>query len=129
MSFPQKSGEAVIFQGQASAILVHNRANLISFDPISGEVLTLNHGKQLSVYARISEADDHLHFGTFAGMLSKVIYFIFGVILNALAVTGTYIFGMRVAKIGKSTPKPQSKFCSPLKIICYGVNGFLYSQW
>jgi len=108
--FPQRVGDGVVFQGQASAILVRPRANIISFDPISGGQLTLNRGEDLSLHARISEAADPLHFGTFAGFLSKIIYFIFGVILSILAVSGTYIYGMRVAKTCKTDPKPQARF-------------------
>ncbi|NRA53917.1 MAG: PepSY domain-containing protein [Gammaproteobacteria bacterium] len=110
--FPQHAGDGVLFQGQASAILVRARANMISFDPRSGEQLALNRGVDLSLHARISEAADPLHFGTFAGLPSKIIYFVFGVILSTLAVSGTYLYGMRIARVNKADPKPQAKFWS-----------------
>ena len=100
--FPFKAGQGVAFTGDAEAILVRPRANLISFDPETTDLLTLNKGVDLSVHARISEAADPIHFGTFAGMPSKVIYFIFGVLLSGLSLTGIYIFGMRVTKKPKS---------------------------
>ena len=103
--FPQKSGDAVIFQGQAQAILVRKRANAVSFDPVSGDVLSIYRGTELSTHARISEAADPLHFGTFAGLPSKILYFIFGLILSALAISGTYICGMRLARINRNEQK------------------------
>ena len=108
--FPQRNGDGVIFQGQADAILVRPRANMLSFDPISGEVLVKNQGLNLSIHARISEAADPLHFGTFAGFPSKVLYFIFGIVLSTLAISGTYIYGMRIARAPKSQPVSRAQF-------------------
>ena len=108
--FPQRNGDGVQLQGQAEAVLVRPRANMLSFDPISGEFLVKNQGQDLSLHARISEAADPLHFGTFAGLPSKLIYFIFGILLSTLAITGTYIYGMRIARVSKHDPKPRCQF-------------------
>ena len=105
--FPFRAGQGVAFTGSAEAALVRPRANLISFDPISGELLALNKGTELSIHARISEAADPLHFGYFAGMPTKVLYFLFGIILSALAISGVYIFAMRVM------PKPKEQNAKP----------------
>lgn len=105
--FPFRAGQGVAFTGSAEAVLVRPRANLISFDPISAELLTLNKGTELSVHARISEAADPLHFGYFAGMPTKILYFVFGIILSALAISGVYIFAMRVM------PKPKQQDVKP----------------
>lgn len=109
IQFPRKAGGSVVVQGQASAVLVRDRANAVSFDPITAELLMKNRGEDLSVHARISEAADPLHFGTFAGFPSKVVYFVFGVILSVLAVSGTYIYGMRIAKVSKAEARPRRK--------------------
>lgn len=101
--FPVKAGQGIAFTGSAQAVLVRPRANLISFDPISRERLAINKGMDLPLHARISEAADPLHFGYFAGMTTKVIYFIFGGGLSALALSGVYIFAMRVSE------KPKQK--------------------
>lgn len=95
--FPFRAGRGVAFTGSAEAVLVRPRANLISFDPVTGELLTINKGTELSLHARISEAADPLHFGYFAGMPTKILYFIFGIMLSAISITGIYIFGMRVS--------------------------------
>jgi len=108
--FPRRGGNGVIFQGQTDTILTRPRANMISFDPVSAQQLALNRGEDLSVHARISEAADPLHFGTFAGLPSKIIYFIFGAILSTLAVTGTYLYGLRITRVARDDPKPQAKF-------------------
>lgn len=97
--FPSRKNIPMIFQGQSSAILVRDRANLISFDPVTGEFLSKFRGEQLNATARITEAVDPLHFGTFAGLPSRIVYFIFGFLLSTLAVSGTYMFAMKTSRI------------------------------
>jgi uncharacterized iron-regulated membrane protein len=97
--FPSRKNSPMIVQGQSSAILVRDRANLISFDPMTGEFLSKFRGEQLNAVARITEAVDPLHFGTFAGLPSRILYFIFGILLSTLAVSGTYMFAMKTSRI------------------------------
>lgn len=110
IQFPRKGSMGLVFQGQAEAILVRPRANMVSYDPLTAQQLALNKGKDLSIHARISEASDPLHFGTFAGITSKLVYFVFGIVLSVLAVSGTYIYGMRIAKVSKQDETPRRKF-------------------
>lgn len=105
--FPQRKGQVVQFQGQASAILVRERANIATFDPVSNELLVMTRGEELSALTRVSEAADPLHFGTFGGLPTKLLYFVFGIVLSAMAITGVYIYGMRVAKVKRDTPAPR----------------------
>jgi uncharacterized iron-regulated membrane protein len=95
---PTRKNTPVVAQGQASALLVRDRANSIFFDPVSAEVLSSFRGEQLSIITRLGEAADPLHFGTFAGLTSKIIYFIFGVLLCILSIGGTYLYAMKIAR-------------------------------
>jgi uncharacterized iron-regulated membrane protein len=96
--FPSEYNSGVLFEGQADTLLVRDRANNMVFDPLTTQVLSVRLGEELSLHARISEAADPLHFGTFGGIASKLIYFIFGVIICALAIMGTYLYGLRVTR-------------------------------
>lgn len=89
--------EAVLFRGQAEAMLVRDRANHVAFDLYTGEHLSTRKAHQLNAHVRISEAADPLHFGTFWGLKSKILWFVFGIALTALIITGTYIYCLRVA--------------------------------
>jgi uncharacterized iron-regulated membrane protein len=100
---PIKKGRALIIEGQSTTVLVRDRANSVSFDPFTSEYLSHRVGEDQSLHVRISEAADPLHFGVFAGYYSKVIYFIFGLILSALAISGTYLYGLRSTKSYKKT--------------------------
>jgi uncharacterized iron-regulated membrane protein len=94
-------GEGGLFQIQGSsgrAILVRPRANVVWADPLTGSIDGAVDPSALSLHTRISEAADPLHFGTFGGYWTKTIWFVFGVILSALAVTGVVIYVLRIAK-------------------------------
>lgn len=96
IDFPGKFRQVVLFEGQGDELLVRDRANNIALDPLTNAVLSTRHADQLSLHARISEAADPLHFGYFGGFFTKVIYFMFGLVLSALAVVGTWIYALRV---------------------------------
>lgn len=96
---PSERRNAVIIQGQNDTLLVRDRANNVVFNPINGDVLSKRFAQEQSIHVRISEAADPLHFGVFLGISTKIIYFVFGVALSALAVSGTYLYGLRHAKL------------------------------
>ncbi|MET0532931.1 MAG: PepSY-associated TM helix domain-containing protein [Steroidobacter sp.] len=84
--------------GQADAVLVRDRVNGVWIDPASGEVLGVVKGETLSVHQRISEMADPLHFGTWGGMTTKVVWFLFGLVMTGLSVTGIMIYCVRLKK-------------------------------
>jgi len=99
--FAAKAHQPIIFEGQAATTLVRDRANNLAFDPRSGHWLSTRHGSELSLHLRISEAADPLHFGTWGGYPSKIIYFVFGLLLTTVAISGSYIYALRVTKVSR----------------------------
>jgi len=96
LRLPSATGGPFGIFGQADAILVRDRVNGVWLDPLSGAVLEVWKGETLSVHQRISEMADPLHFGTWGGMTTKIIWFIFGAMMTALAVTGVLIYSLRL---------------------------------
>lgn len=107
--FPSRKGQAITIEGQAKTALVRDRATNAVFDPVTGDLLSTRFAQNLSVHVRIAEAADPLHFGYFAGIYSKVIYFIFGIILSALSITGTYLYGLHYTRIRRDQQIPKTR--------------------
>lgn len=91
------SGRGLLIEGQAQAWLVRDRANAMGFDAAGTQVLGRRDARDLGVHHRISEMADPLHFGTFGGLATQLLWFVFGLALTGLSVTGVYLYGLRVA--------------------------------
>jgi uncharacterized iron-regulated membrane protein len=59
-------------------------------------VMEVVRGEELSLHQRISEAADPLHFGTWGGLSTRIIWFLCGAALTGLAVTGVLIYALRL---------------------------------
>lgn len=94
----RQDGAVVLLQGQATAVLVRPRANQLAFGLASGELINYRRGDDLGLHLRISEAADPLHFGTLGGTTTRYIWFVFGVMLSTLSISGVYLYGLRVMR-------------------------------
>ena len=82
--------------GNLSAMLVRQRANVVYIDPSDGSVLGSAQGEDLSAMGRISEAADPLHFGYFGGIFTRVMWFVLGLGMVAMSITGVIIYAKRI---------------------------------
>lgn len=97
VSLPWSDGEPVTVQGEWQAWLVRERTNAAFIDPVSGRLLGLRVAHRLPATERWVHTADPLHFGNFAGLTGKVLWFGFGLMLTGLAVSGSIIHGKRLA--------------------------------
>lgn len=81
----------VEMQGQDGSYLVRHRAAKVWIDAYSGRALAIQRPAELSAYDRWIDTADPLHFGDFGGLWSKAIWFVFGLGLSALSLTGAYL--------------------------------------
>jgi len=92
-------GETLIIEGDLTANLVRPRANSVYLNSSTLEIIGSSKGEELGLHNRISEAADPLHFGYFGGLISKTIWFLVGMCMTALSVTGFMIYVTRLGRI------------------------------
>ena len=89
---------AFVFEGEKTSWLVRPRANAVHVDAIDSRIMLVSDARTLGVHQRISEMADPLHFGTFAGYWSKLPWFLFGLLMTGLALSGVAIYGLRIGR-------------------------------
>ncbi|WP_147253071.1 PepSY domain-containing protein [Thalassospira profundimaris] len=99
--YPNRGGYFYVI-GQSDDVLVRDRANKIYLDPQTGAVVFNQHADDLSAYWRWSDMADPLHFGTFGGVTSKIIWFVFGLVLSGLALSGAWLHLKKRQRSGKT---------------------------
>ncbi len=98
MLFPREASPYLELHGDHEALLVRSRANAVWIDPASSRVLLTTDGRDMGLHQRIGEMADPLHFGNFGGYWTKVPWFLFGLALTGLAVSGAAIYSLRIAR-------------------------------
>lgn len=96
--FPSSPTGNLRIEGQTKALLVRDRANTVYIDPETLRVIGSFTAEDLSLHQRVAEMADPLHFGTWSGFAIRIVWFVFGLVLTGLSITGVYIYGLRVVR-------------------------------
>lgn len=89
-------GNVLYLEGQADAWLVRDRANYLMIDTGTGTPLRRQDIRSVGWPERWVDTADPLHFGNFAGLPLKVVWFVFGLALSGLCLTGAYLHAKRL---------------------------------
>lgn len=98
LALPQRADDPLVFTGQAEAWLVRDRANRILIDPLTNTVLDVQRAEALSLWQRWIATADPLHFGTFAGLASKLVWFAAGLLLCGGILSGLVSAWLRLQR-------------------------------
>lgn len=98
VSLPNENNPLLQMQGDFKAVLVRHRSNAVWVDPATNEVLLKTDGRDMSLHQRIGEMADPLHFGYFGGYWTKVPWFLFGLLMTGLSISGAAIYSLRLVR-------------------------------
>ncbi len=93
---PRNQTSPIYVGGYADALLSRPRANAVYIDPVSGDVLNVITTKGASALLNWVDMADSLHFGNFAGLVVKLIWLVFGVLLCMMSASGIVVFVKRI---------------------------------
>lgn len=96
IQFAQMQNQAVTVLGRMKDPIVRQRANRVFINPVSGEVIRAQKSTELGWVAYINEIADPLHFGTFGSVWTKAIWFLFGLVMVCIALSGVWLSWQRL---------------------------------
>ncbi|HKY82574.1 MAG TPA: PepSY-associated TM helix domain-containing protein, partial [Sphingobium sp.] len=89
--------------GQDGAWLVRDRGARVWLDARNGSTIAIRRAAQMRPLHRWIDTADPLHFGNFAGIWSKILWFLFGIGLSGICLTGVYLQAKRQQRHSTAT--------------------------
>lgn len=93
---------AIMVDGTVGNPIVRKRANRVFLDPVSLEVIHVARDRDLGWVQWINQIVDPLHFGNFGGLPVKLIWFVFGLFMTGLSISGVWLTWRRLRLNGAS---------------------------
>lgn len=118
IALPAAPGRPLVLTGPADAWVVRDRANRVAVDPASGAILEIRPATALGAYDRWVQTADPLHFGTFGGLASRVVWCLAGLALSGGILAGLYGAWLRLdAPAGRRQATGRSRGYRRLSVI------------
>ncbi|SLN75908.1 PepSY-associated TM helix domain-containing protein [Ruegeria meonggei] len=105
---PNRTTDGIKFQGRTDALLAEAKANSVTVDPTTFQVLGAFSAGDLSLWSRVTAMIHPLHFGQWGGFASRVLWLIFGVLSTGAALFGALVYASRVLPPAPSGAAPSS---------------------
>ena len=125
---PSGPNDALYLTGKSEASLVRNRANRVYLHPTTYEVLQVQRASALPTVTWLNDIADPLHFGYWGGLATKLIWFVLGLGISSLVLTGLWISQKRKVRGAASIRAQKIGFWKYVNWTVYGVMLiFMYS--
>lgn len=93
--------DPIVVHGGSGHTLVRGRANAVFVDPYDGSAIEVWRISEASLAKRWVHTVDPLHFGTFGGLATKIIWALFGLLIAAQIFTGSWMWLRRAHQEGR----------------------------
>lgn len=98
-------GPVAVFHGDDGSVLVRSPANVLVLNADDAAPVLVRSAADLGWPARWVDTADPLHFGNFGGLPIKTVWFLFGLLLSALCLTGAYLHVQRQRRHHDQVPR------------------------
>ncbi|MEP1740780.1 MAG: PepSY-associated TM helix domain-containing protein [Kangiellaceae bacterium] len=99
---PEHVRDSYKFYGQGDFVFYDQYSYGVAVDPWSGEIIHTRSPQTMNALQTLSHIANPLHYGTIGGLWTKTIWFIFGVFLTGMSITGFWMWSERTIKNTRS---------------------------
>ncbi|MDX1678669.1 PepSY-associated TM helix domain-containing protein [Arsukibacterium sp.] len=98
LMLPEHNRGMYTLMGGGDHIFYDQYSYNLSINPWTGEIANEKSPATMSALQTVMHIADPLHYGTLGGIWTKAIWFLFGLILSGMSITGFMIWGSRTVK-------------------------------
>lgn len=109
ITLPLKAGRPLAVRGELTSIMVRPSANSVSFDPFTLALRGAYRAETSGTGLWLFEAMRITHYGSFAGLTSRILWLIFGMGVSTLAALGALIYAERFIFMSERSDKYQRR--------------------
>ena len=102
LMLPEHHRGMYTLMGGGDHIFYDEQAYTLSINPWTGDIAHEKSPATMTVLQKVMHIADPLHYGTIGGIWTKVIWFLFGLILSGMSITGFMIWGSRTVKAARA---------------------------
>ena len=125
---PTGPDDALYLTGVSDVPLVRNRANRVYLHPATYQVLKVQRASALPTITWLNDIADPLHFGYWGGLVTKLIWFVLGLGISSLVLTGIWISQKRRVKGAAKLKAQRMGVWKYANWVVYGAMlGFMYA--
>lgn len=96
------SSQPIYIRGKSHVQLVRKRSNRVYVDPLDNQVVGVQKAENIPTVMYLNDIADPLHFGNWGGLTTKIIWFLGGLSICGLVLTGIWIALKRQATSKKA---------------------------
>lgn len=105
LMLPEHNRGMYTLMGGGDHIFYDEQAYTLSINPWTGDIAHEATPATMSAIQKIQHIADPLHYGTIGGLWTKVIWFLFGLLLSGMSITGFMLWGSRTVKAVRDSRK------------------------
>ncbi|MEM1197470.1 MAG: PepSY-associated TM helix domain-containing protein [Pseudomonadota bacterium] len=124
IQYPSRASGAFTVLGTNANPVLRERANMVFIDPENASVIEVLSEHDLPLDTYLNEMADPLHFGNFGGLVTKLIWFVFGVFMTGLSFTGVWLTWRRL----KSSRLTRAQVSTTPVLIAAAILGYFYVE-
>lgn len=108
LMLPEHNRGMYSLMGGGDHIFYDQYAYSLSINPWTGDIAHEKSPANMSALQTVMHIADPLHYGTLGGIWTKAIWFVFGLILSGMSITGFMIWGSRTLKAVRESRRSEA---------------------
>lgn len=109
IALPEHNRDYFSIAGAGDNFLFDQYAYRVQVSPWTGEVVSVQTPATMTGLQTLAHIADPLHYGTIGGIWTKLLWFVFGLILTSMSITGFLIWSKRTFKAARDSNRAAEK--------------------